>query len=127
MEAIRADQVLGPLGANYKSNKGGGILYPANFLNEERWNKFLERVNRGMNGDISVEVLGPGWSSVRFKFPGGQFSSSQSPSLESLKLVRNSVKDKEEANQYLEAKKAVEGSATKLKQAVRGALQSVAE
>ena len=108
VEAMRADPGLNNLTKDYRSPKGGPILYPYLFLQEDqRFTETLESWEKTLpssDNDISVETQGPGWSRVEMKIPGSEFFRDPALAKRALERIRAGVRETDLAREYINEK-----------------------
>jgi hypothetical protein len=104
LETMRRDKVIQDSSANFRSLKGGPVLYPYYLIDDRKWNEFRESLIRSVVGDVSVEVLGPSWTKIEIQIPGPLFTHESSKALKSLEEVRNSLRLEPQAREFLKAR-----------------------
>ena len=108
VEEMKADPDLGRLAKDYHSLKGGPVLHPYLFLeDDQRFGEVVENWKTtlpGSESDISVETEGPGWSRVELKIPGGELYRDPSLAKKVLERIRTSVQASEVSREYVEEK-----------------------
>jgi hypothetical protein len=113
VQAMRADPEIGKLAKDYRNPRGGPVLYPFYFLeDDQRFNELVgnwEKTLPNSENDISVETEDPGWSRVELKIPGSEFYRDPSTARRTLEQLRASLRDSESARLYFGERQKLSG------------------